>query len=89
MKEKKRNKTKGQATLEFAFCFLVLLLFFYSVVKAMQWIGITLVKPSKEHRQMYAEGMSNSPNYNPLNQLRGVDETLPKLDLVFNGDILD
>jgi len=91
-KEEKNNrlqKKQAQATLEFAFCFIVVMLLFYSCVKAMQWVGIALVRPRIDHQEV----MRNPPNdvdvdwgdlMKPLDLPEG---ELPELDLVYQGNI--
>ena len=85
-----RRRIKAQATLEFAFCLIVVFLIFYSCIKAMQWVGIALVRPSIEHKMI----TKNPPNDDveaeflsaPLKQSK---DELPELDLVFQGNILN
>lgn len=89
-KRYKKNKTRGQATLEFAFCFLVVLLIFYSIVKTMQWIGVSLSQTANQHEDMYADGSTTGlRDYDPMDQLKIVDEKNPKMEIVFNGELFD
>ncbi len=89
-RKNRNNKLKGQATLEFAFCFLVVLLIFYSIVKTMQWIGVSFSQTANQHEVMYADGSSTGlHNYDPMDQLDAVNEKNPQMNIVFNGEVFD
>ena len=85
-----RRRIKAQATLEFVFCFIVVLLIFYSCVKAMQWVGIALVRPSIEHKMITENPPDDDVWAGYLsNPLKLPKDELPDLDLVFQGDVLN
>ncbi|MDP8265727.1 MAG: hypothetical protein P9M07_02140 [Candidatus Aceula meridiana] len=51
---KKYNiKRKAQVTLEFVFCFFIVMLIFYSCVKALQWLGKALIGPHYQQSRAY------------------------------------
>ncbi|HOD12842.1 MAG TPA: hypothetical protein PLO93_04085 [Candidatus Omnitrophota bacterium] len=82
----------AQATLEFAFAFIILVLIFYSVVRAMQWLGIVMLSPVQQHYQgIYSYQYTNSANSSSasaLHQLSHGDKKYPQLKLVFPGQLL-
>lgn len=89
---KKIYQKRAQATLEFAFAFIVLVLIFYSVVRALQWLGPVLGSPVKLHYEgLYQGATSNSPQFNYVAQLKKADEKckaqLPRLKLVYPGQL--
>ncbi len=90
--QKKNIRKKGQVTLEFTFCFIIVLLFFYSVVKAMQWAGISLVFPVSNYQKGIAEyhaAHTGSHSAKVEDQLRGIDDKLPGMQLVYNGTLME
>jgi len=88
-------RRKAQATIEFVFAFIVLVVMVYGAVKAMQWLGVALVSPiGKYHKGLYAyphgEGASTSnPHFNPVAQLdsAGANTFLPRMKLTFDGEL--
>ncbi len=90
--QKKRIRKKGQVTLEFTFCFIIVLLFFYSVVKAMQWAGVSLASPTRKHQQgiaAYQTSVGGSNSARAYTQLRSIDDRLPRMNLVYNGILME
>jgi len=72
---------KGQVTLEFVFCFLIIILIFYSCVKALQWVGITLVKTHREHTLIH-QGTTATQ------QLNNVSDDVPTMQLMYTGRLM-
>ena len=88
-------RKRAQATLEFAFAFIVLVVIVYGCVKALQWIGVAMIGPVGQHYQglySYPPGLgasTSNPNFNPVDQLANVDQKTmrPKMKLTFYGDL--
>jgi uncharacterized protein (UPF0333 family) len=95
----KRQKTTAmipraaQATLEFVFAFIVLVVIFYGCVKTLQWLGVVLISPVNKHYQgLYSwSGTLNagSASYNYVQQLNSGDVRLPSLRIVFPGQLFN
>ncbi len=86
------NKT-AQATIEFAFAFIVVVLVFYGCVKVMQWLGLGLGTPVENHRAgLHGQCQGASPSCEASSQL---DESnfpsmsMPRLRAVFNGQLIN
>lgn len=99
MLQREHNKKKhgenicAQATLEFAFTFLIVVLIIYGCVKVLQWLGLGLGTPSEKHYQgLYSQCNTNDPACHPTTQLSAADEAsghaLPKLNAVFRGELI-
>ncbi len=82
IKHKKQNFL-AQVTLEFIFCFLMVLLIFYSCVKAMQWFGKATIAPHAQHRSMH---QSQTNAFLQINQ--PADFPVP-IRLMHRGNIFD
>jgi hypothetical protein len=94
-KKKLRLNHAAQATLEFAFAFIVVVLILYSCVKALQWLGLVLGTPVQRHHQglyTWPGATSSFPNYDPVKQLDAADaeanKGMPSLKLIFTGQLL-
>lgn len=71
----------AQVTLEFIFCFLVVLLIFYSCVRALQWFGQAIVAPHHEHRKMHQTA--------PLTQqMETPSDHYPRIRLIYDDEFL-
>ncbi|MFA6379298.1 MAG: hypothetical protein WCX16_05930 [Candidatus Omnitrophota bacterium] len=94
MAQKKRKdifQQTAQATIEFAFAFIVLVLIFYGCVRALQWLGIVLLAPSTTHYQglySWPGAKDNCSTCSPVDQLNNVDAKLPKLKVVYPGQVV-
>ncbi len=89
--QKKDKNNIAQATLEFIFCFLVLLLIFYSCVRALQWVGVALVRAVSEQDQV-AQNPPNDFDLNPgaIGQpLLQPSGEVPDLRLMFKGQLIN
>ena len=102
--KKIKNKEKGnkysrsgQATLEFAFTFIIVVLMLYGCVKVLQWLGLSLGTPTEKHSHgllyVYPQCIGNNPYCNPLSQLYAADQEssqgLPRLNAVFTGQLIN
>ena len=91
-KKDKKNRTKGQVTLEFTFCLFVVLLIFYSCVKTMQWLGRALAKPGIEHQAFReydpGEGVGTRTASDMGSPLEIPTGDLPPLDIIYRGEPL-
>ena len=76
------KNTSAQVTLEFTFCFLIVLLIFYSCVKALQWYGKAIIAP---HVQQF----SIHEAINPKNQLRNPADTHVPIRIMYRGEFLN
>lgn len=91
-KQKSFFQQTAQATLEFAFAFIVLVLIFYGCVKAMQWLGIIAISPIQQHYQgIYSysyTSQGNSSYASAVDQLSQGAKKFPQLKLVFPGHLM-
>jgi len=97
----KKLPHKAQATLEFIFAFIVLLLIFYGAVRAMQWAGVVFGSSSNQHYALLHNGCTNTgalqnknnwemAGFNTLQQLGdGSSTPLPKLKMTYDGNIIN
>jgi hypothetical protein len=80
---------KAQATIEFAFTFIVLVFIFYSCVRVLQWMGVALVSSTSSHYQglyNYPLATTSDPKAHAVEQLENINEkTLPDLKIVYRG----
>jgi hypothetical protein len=93
MKERKQQKNmimpQAQATIEFAFAFVVAILIFYSCVRVIQWVGVALVNPGLENEA----SKRNSPADNDAGSVLGesmgrFSGELPEPDFVFKNNVV-
>lgn len=91
--KKKFRSPTAQATLEFAFTFIIVVLMLYGCVRIMQWLGLVLGSPGQKHHQgLYSLCASDSPSCNVYDQLVAAEnasgQTLPPLNAVFTGQLI-
>ena len=83
----KNNKQKAQVTLEFTFCFVVVLLLIYGCIMAFKWAGVSLAARQKQHNDTLTSGINEQWvewETGPLKQLNpDFAEPVP-MDMVFN-----
>lgn len=88
MKTKRLQNFKAQVTLEFTFCFLIVLLIFYGCLKAFEWVGVDLAKRRIAHDETFnikvEEDWTDLSN-SSLIQLDPDFYTSSKMNMVFNG----
>ena len=49
MKNKKRQTTRAQVTIEFTFCLIIVLLLIYGCIMAFRWAGVSLAERRISH----------------------------------------
>lgn len=105
MNKRKVRLPAGQATLEFAFTFIIVVLILYGSVRIMQWLGLSIGTPGQKHYQgLYScSSISGSgyvfsccgsdPSCHPYSQLQAAEsasvQTLPPLRAVFTGQLFN
>jgi len=103
MTTNKRCSYWAQATLEFVFAFIVLMLLFYGVVRAMQWVGVVLGSSQNKHYGVLYSGSANTDlmqntasqeismrGFNTLQQLGDSSVSpLPRLKMTYDGQLIN
>ena len=97
-KYRKQKFSKAQATIEFVFAFIVLIVMFYGAVKALQWLGLALASPVQQYRDGLYEypkddplgATTSNPNFDPREQLKSADSRMiaPRMKLTVDGQVL-
>ena len=91
MKNLPKNKiqpVKAQVTLEFTFCFIIVLLLIYGCIMAFRWAGLSFADIRKTHEDTLIQGIDpNWTSYNsgPFKQVNPDFYKPLKMNLVFNN----
>ncbi|MDD3374218.1 MAG: hypothetical protein PHY73_00650 [Candidatus Omnitrophica bacterium] len=85
----KINQKKAQATLEFVFAFIVVMLIFYSCVKALQWAGIIFVRPIVSNESVKQNPPADNAEWWEFkDQMTRPSEEIPQLNLIFQESLM-
>lgn len=84
---RKYIKTKfAQATIEFTFSFILMLILFYGIIQAIRWTGVTLAERRIQHEQSFKKTVGdNWKGYDngPMQQIRSDFYQPKRMDLIF------
>lgn len=87
-KEYAAQQLKGQVTLEFTFCFIIVLLLLYGCIMAFRWAGLSFAGIRQEHESSLTTGINESWTFykeGPYKQVNPDFYEPLKMNLIFNN----
>ncbi|MFH1360155.1 MAG: hypothetical protein ABIJ41_03860 [Candidatus Omnitrophota bacterium] len=68
-----KNRQPAQVTIEFTFCFVVLLLIIYGCLMVFRWVGLGLAERTEQHQESMTQDVDEYWKTKPDSPIKQVD----------------